>query len=112
MTETAISLTQGNITFFIAIAAIMFNVYHFFRNPAVKADQRLVLLEKALSALTKEFSEFKNNEMRVLQTKFDSQQNQINNISNSMVEVKTIINERIPAKPYSEAFGRRLDDKI
>lgn len=102
MTESALTLTQGNVTFFIAMIAIVFNIYHFFRNPAVKADQRLALMEKALSSLTREFNEFKNNEIKVLQTKFDVQQTQINDISKSMVEVKTIINERIPAKLFKE----------
>ena len=114
MNPTDISdiLTIPNITFVLGTLAIIFSVYNYFKNPQVEEDKKASLLAQQVEwekeATEKRFTELGSrldgsmtlaqNHIHTVDVKVDSVISSVNTMSNEIVELATIINERIPKK--------------
>lgn len=79
------------LTFAIAILGTIFGVYHFFRNPDIKAD-------KAIALLTLELQNLKDNHIHTLTGKVEQIESCLQQLTIQTNKLATIIDERIPKK--------------
>jgi len=93
-----------NIQFVISIATllgIVFAIYKYFRTPDEKAATEILILKRDLEEQKKmSFEMVKTNQNCIhgLEEKIKGQQDELGKLSNKVVELATIINERIPKK--------------
>ena len=104
-----ISLTTGNIVFVLGILGTIFTVYNYFRTPQIRSEKIDALLKQNLEFLTANFNvkflsidkqmiNLKDNHIHTIETRIESLTGIISAMGNQLVELKTIINERIPHK--------------
>lgn len=109
-------LNQQTITLGISLFALVFGIYHFFREPQIKSDKIDALMKQHIEFLSQTFTEkFKNSDEKVmnigkdlvnlrdnhvhtLETKVDQTNQNVNNLSLEVTRLSTIISERIPKK--------------
>lgn len=105
-------LTPSNIVFFIGITGTVFSVFLYFRNPQIKLEQEDALVNQQLKYFSESVeSRFKsiqdnfqslllqsNNHIHTVDTKVDKLSTSISEMSNSIVKLGTIIEERVPKK--------------
>lgn len=94
-------ITFENLTFIVAILGVIFGVYHFFRNPDIKNDKAICLLENELKS-SKEISTIAiktmQNDVHTLNSKIDSLSLEVKQLCIMVGKLETIINERLPRK--------------
>jgi hypothetical protein len=78
------------------LLAMAIAVYASVRNPQIDMGERLAVFEKQLEKLEKEFVELKENHIKLLYSKIDDQSRQIADLSLKVMQLTTIIEERIP----------------
>lgn len=94
-------LTLENITLIIAIGGATVGVYHFFRNPDIKADKSISLLNQLLKETQKKndsLMEMNKNHIHTLDCKVEDIKTDVQEIKIGLSNVVTIIDERIPKK--------------
>ena len=105
-------LNPSNITFSLGLLAILFSVYHYFRNPQVDGDKRDALLSQQMQffieGTERRFKEMQdshnalllqsNNHIHTVDTKVDGLTAEMGKMGNSITRLSTIIEERIPKK--------------
>ena len=105
-------ITQSNITFVIAILAVLFGVYHYFKNPQIKSDKEDALFEQKMNYMTdanerrfqsmqenfKDLVLQSNNHIHTVDVKVENLSGVISTMGQEIVQLRTIIEERIPKK--------------
>jgi len=116
-------ITTENIVFIIGLLGILFSVYHYFRNPQINLDKKQALDEKERqrkdelieekmkwerAANDQKFCDFGNrldkamdlaqNHTHTVDVKVDALTEKVNFLSGRIIELTTIIDERIPKK--------------
>lgn len=105
-------LTQPNIMFILGILGLIFTVYRYFREPQIQSDKKDALFAQQLKFMTestdKRFKDIQdnfqqlllqsNNHIHTVDTKVDSLNKIVTEVETKLVELTTIINERIPKK--------------
>lgn len=105
-------LTQPNIMFILGILGLIFTVYRYFREPQIQSDKKDALFAQQFKFMTestdKRFKDIQdnfqqlllqsNNHIHTVDTKVDSLNKIVTEVETKLVELTTIINERIPKK--------------
>ena len=105
-------LTPGNITFCIGILGIIFTIYHYFKNPQIKAEKTEALISQQLKYIQesndrrfcdmqreiKEVLTTSQNHIHTVDTKVEALAAIVGQIGKDLVRLGTIIEERIPKK--------------
>lgn len=92
-------VTPQNLTLllgFLSFLGIIFTVYNYFRNPQIKTDQTTLGLENKFIDLQRQFNELKETHLRKLEGDLTLLTGVVNKLSESVVRLSTIIDERIP----------------
>jgi len=103
-------ITPSNITFLVGMIALLFSVYHYFRNPQIKSEKLDALFEERMENLNKStdrrFEEINknfnglvlqtNNHIHTIDVKVDKLQESSERIGKEIIKLSTIIEERIP----------------
>jgi hypothetical protein len=95
------AITFENITFIIALGGVVFGVYHFFRNPDLKNREEILSLKTALDGykeLNKAVQNLGDNHIHTIEKKVDGAVENISQLRENIVQLRTIIDERIPKK--------------
>lgn len=107
-----ITLSQSNILFVLTAVGIIFAVYRYFRDPQVKSETADLLIEQKtdlkgveyerrfteIQQNIKEAFALAQNHTHTVDMKVDALINQVIQLRESMVMLRTIIDERIPKK--------------
>ena len=105
-------LTQGNITFVIALMGVLFGVYHYFRNPQIDGDKKDALLAQQvqwqIEGSEKRFKDMQDsfatlvaqnqNHLHTIDTKVEALNKNVTALAIEVTRLHTIIEERIPRK--------------
>lgn len=105
-------LTTENILFIVSALGIIFSIFFYFRNPQIKLEQEDALVNQQLKYFAESVdARFKtmqdnfqslllqsNNHIHTVDTKVDRLSTSISEMSNSIVKLGTIIEERVPKK--------------
>lgn len=105
-------LTTSNITFVLGILAIIFTIYNYFRSPQIDNDKKDALLAQQIQWMVegtdRRFKEMQdafnglllqsNNHIHTVDTKVDTLNITVGDMSNQITRLATIIDERIPKK--------------
>lgn len=89
-------LTQSNITFVIGLVGILFGVYHYFRNPQIKADKTDAILLMRFDNLESNFNNLKDNHLHTLGIAIETTNKHVNTLAIEVAKLSTIIDERVP----------------
>lgn len=100
---------QSTINFFIALFALVFGVYHFFRNPQIKSDKIDALFKQHLEFLSLQFNEkfsgfdkqlvnLKDNHLHTINEDLKTLTKTVNDLAINVGKLETRIDERIPKK--------------
>jgi len=116
-------ITIPNIMFAIGILSLIFTVYHYFKNPQIKGEQKDALFSQAMKFMNesterrfkdiqegseRRFNEIQknfeslllqsNNHINTVDTKVDGLTKCVNEMGNKICTLTAIIDERIPKK--------------
>lgn len=97
------NITFEQVTFIIAMTGVIFSIYHFFRNPDIKNNLAIQILQKELesqkdlSALALKTSQ---NEVHSVYASVSELKKDIDSMKIEITKLGTIIEERIPKKWY------------
>ena len=105
-------LTPSNVMFALGIIGILFSVYRYFKDPQTKSEQTDALMkqqidwqmtatEKRFASMQESFNSLllqSNNHIHTVDTKVDKVNEAMIEMGKSIVQLSTIINERIPKK--------------
>ena len=105
-------ITSQNIIFVLGILAIIFSVYHYFKNPQIDSEKKDAILAQKVQwtneANERRFSELQqnikdafllaSNHTNTVDTKVDKLIESVNRAEISIVRLATVIEERIPKK--------------
>lgn len=105
-------ITIPNIMFAIGILSLIFTVYHYFKNPQIKGEQKDALFAQAMKFMTesneRRFKDMQesfqalllqsNNHINTVDTKVENLTASINNMGREICVLATKIEERIPPK--------------
>lgn len=94
-------ITFQNLTFGIGMIGTIFGVYHFFRNPTIKQDQFMVLLDERFKnhqTLADQLTKIEQNHLHTIEEHIKLHSNAISGLEQQIVRLTTIIDERIPKK--------------
>ena len=89
------------VTFAIAIGGVAFGIYHFFRNPDIKNNTAIKLLQEQLKGereLSKQAISTNQNHMHTLTNEVNNLKKTVNDTGIQLAKLATIIDERIPKK--------------
>lgn len=105
-------LTPSNITFVLGIAAIVFAIYHYFKNPQIDTEKRDALMDQQLrlymESSDRRFAELQasfkdlvlqsNNHVHTVDTKVEALHGIVIGMGQEIAKLGTIIEERVPKK--------------
>lgn len=105
-------LTTSNVMFAIGIVGIIFSIYRYFRDPQVKSEKSDALMEQRIQfereATALRFKDMQDginaanalaqNHIHTVDTKVDGLINVVGQMGRDIVQLRTIIEERIPRK--------------
>jgi len=105
-------MTPSNIMFALGLLGVLFSVYHYFRNPQIKADKTDALLAQKIQwdkeGNERRFAEIQDNikdafslaqnHTHSVELKVDELTKDVKILSGKIIELATIISERIPKK--------------
>ncbi len=77
---------------------ILFNIYVYFRNPQIKTEKELIQMKADINSQQKEINDIKQLKLKELKTELRHLNNNVNSLSGTVIQLTTIINERIPKK--------------
>lgn len=92
-------ITQTTITFILGITtlvAVLFGIYHYFRNPQIETDKLTVKLKDDIVSLKKEILEIRETHLRAVEADVKMLTTSVNELSKTVVRLSVIIEERIP----------------
>lgn len=91
-----------NITFILAtlsLLGVVFSIYKHFKDPDVEADKRLCLVEQMLKTERDKndtLTATQQNHLHTIESKVDKNNENIKSLTNEIVKVSTILEERLP----------------
>ena len=105
-------LTPHNITFIVGMLAILFSIYHYFKNPQIKSEKTDALLQQRIQwnteATDKRFIAMQENIKAAFELSFNHSNEAlagvkeltvvVNAMGKEITRLSTIIEERIPRK--------------
>lgn len=105
-------ITWDNVLLAVTLMSVAFTVFRYFRDPQIKSDKNDDLImqkedlkgqeyERRFNELSKSIAsnlEFALNHVHTVDTKVDNLTQVVGKLSENIVELRTIINERIPKR--------------
>lgn len=83
------------------IIVVAVSIIQFFTNPSTENTRRITEIEAQLESTQKisdQINNLRDNHVHSLELKLDDQQQTIQETQKEVIEIKTILNERLPAK--------------
>ena len=94
-------ITINNVTLIIALMGTAFGVYHFFRNPDIKADKIMAIFNEKFKNhqdISKQLKSIEQNHLHTIEENIKDNSNAIRGIEKEVVKLGVILEERLPKK--------------
>ena len=83
------------------IIVVAVSVIQFFNNPSAENTRRIIQLEAQVDSfqkITDQINNLRDNHIHTLEVRLEDQSKTIEETQREVIEIKTILNERLPAK--------------
>ncbi len=91
-------LSQSDILFLMAIMAMIFAIFRYFRDPQVKTEKKAVATSFELEALKADITNLKDNHIHTITVGLIETNKAVTSLTVEVAKLSTIIDERIPKK--------------
>jgi chaperonin cofactor prefoldin len=91
----------NQVTLFIAIISLLgtaFGVRNYFSNPTEDLQVKTAVFEEKMLEVNSKIQNLKDNDLHTLELKVNEINESVEDLRNNITELKTILNERLPAK--------------
>lgn len=91
----------NEISLVLAVVGATVAVINYFQVPAVDNQKNIELIQQEIASqkeLSDQINNLRDNHIHTLEVKIDDTNSKVDNLENEIIEVKTILNERLPNK--------------